>query len=82
MGLCDLTFFATGGRFGNGGDFGAASGFQAFGRGCPSGFFSLAERAPPMGVGVFGIGIECDLGCVACRGICGCSCVFGFGLSQ
>lgn len=82
MGLRDLTLFTTGGRFGNGGNFGAASGFQAFGCGCPGGFFRLAQRAPPMGVGVFGIRIERDLRCVACGGICGCGCVFGFGLSQ
>jgi hypothetical protein len=82
VGLCDFTFFAAGGRFGNSGDFGPTGGFQAFGCGCPGGFFSLAQRAPPVGVRVIGIRIECDLRCVACGGICGCGCVFGFGLSQ
>jgi hypothetical protein len=82
VGLCNLAFFAAGGSFGDGGDFGPASGFQAFGCGGSSGFFRLAQRTAPMRVGVFGVGIECDLRCVACGRICGCGGVFGLGLSQ
>ena len=82
VGLCDLAFFAAGGCFGDGGDFGPASGFEAFGGSGSSGFFCFAQRTPPVGVGVFRVGIECDLRCVACGGICGCGGVFSLGLSQ
>lgn len=50
VGLCDLTFFAAGGCFGDGGDFGPASGFEAFGCGGSSGFFRFAQRTPSVGV--------------------------------
>jgi len=82
VGLGDLTFFAAGGSFGDGGDFGAASGFQTFGCSGSRGFFRLAQRTAPVGVGVLGVGIERDLRCVACGGVCGCGGVFGLGLSQ
>src|ERR1700720_4729868 len=66
VGLCDLAFFAAGGSFGDSGDLGPASGFEAFGCGSSSGFFSFSQRTPPVGGG----------------GIGGCGGVFGLGLSQ
>jgi hypothetical protein len=80
--LGNLPFFTTGDCFSDRGDFGPAGGFQAFRCGCASGFFGFAESTPSVGIGVFGIGIESYLRCVACSGIRGCGCIFSLGLSQ
>jgi hypothetical protein len=58
VGFGYLSLFAAGGGFGDCGDLGAASGFDALGCGGTGRIFSLAEGTAHGGVGVFGLVIS------------------------
>lgn len=82
MGLGDLAFLSAGGCFRQSSDFGAASGFDTFGRSGAGGVFGLAKGSTHRGVGVFCLmGAGCQR-CSSCCKVCSNRRSFGFSLSQ
>jgi hypothetical protein len=80
--LGNLAFFAACGGLGEGGGFGAASGFDTFGCCSSDGLFCFAQSAAHGGVGVFGLMGACSLGGLTGGGLRCNGGGFGFGLGQ
>jgi hypothetical protein len=78
----DFAFFAARGGLGNGGGFGATSGFDTLGCGGAGGFFGLAQGTAHGGIFVFCLMSSCGVGCVARGGLCGCGGGLCFGLGE
>ena len=77
-----LALFAAGGGLGDGGGFGAASGFDTFGCCGTGGFFGLTQSTLHGGVCVFCLMSAGSLRCLTRGGLRGSGGCFGLGLGQ